>query len=551
MNYACVNASWRVKTRVLRRALIGLDALRERYANFFERAPIGYVVLSDKGVILEANFCAADMLGIPRRALDDQPLTRFVVDEQRDAYRLFLKSLFATGELQVFQIRLKQQGGTPLWVRLQAVAARNQGNGARICLAAISDVTKSRKVQAGLERRNLMAKMDVLAGGLAHEINNPLTFVLHNMDRLLEDLPNLTDAMGRFRQALRELIGSDRLAELAGERTDLNDPVALAGLTDRAKQMSEGMLRIRDIVGRLSAFSCGDQEGVSCVNLNHAVEQAIALTTDEMEHRIVIRKDLGRLPEILASDSKLVQVFKNLIINAAQATDEGKALDNSIDIRTWADSSYVFAEVMDTGRGISPEHLNNVFEPFFTTTEPKRGCGLGLAATRRIVSNFNGEIRAESTVGEGTRFLIQFPIGLKPSPSAAIATASLRGRILVVDDEALVREVIVSMLEKNHEIVTAKSGRAAKNILETDAHFDLILCDLMMPEVSGIELHSWLAIHLPLLARRLVFMTGGVFTLRTDEYLERVSNIVVYKPFKKASLSKLVNEQLLAARGER
>ena len=95
------------------------------------------------------------------------------------------------------------------------------------------------------------------------------------------------------------------------------------------------------------------------------------------------------------------------------------------------------------------------------------------------------------------------------------------------------------------------SGRAAKEILKTDACFNLILCDLMMPDVSGIELHAWLAEHQPRFARQLVFMTGGVFTPRTNEYLERVTNILIEKPFDRASLSKLVGEQLIAARGRR
>jgi CheY-like chemotaxis protein len=133
----------------------------------------------------------------------------------------------------------------------------------------------------------------------------------------------------------------------------------------------------------------------------------------------------------------------------------------------------------------------------------------------------------------------------------AAKTPGIRGRILVVDDEAFILEVIVGMLGGQHEILAVDSGRAAKEILETDTRFDLILCDLMMPEVSGIDLHAWLVDHQPKLARQLVFMTGGVFTQRTNEYLEGVANLLFKKPFDRASLSKLVGEQLIAARSER
>ena len=109
----------------------------------------------------------------------------------------------------------------------------------------------------------------------------------------------------------------------------------------------------------------------------------------------------------------------------------------------------------------------------------------------------------------------------------------------------------MNILETNHDIVAVDSGRGAKDILETDARFDLILCDLMMPDVSGIDLHAWLEEHQPPLARQLVFMTGGVFSPRTDEYLERVANILLQKPFDRARLTKLVGDQLMAARSKK
>ena len=131
----------------LRRALVQLDALRARYSNLYEMAPVGYVALSEEGIIQEANLRASTMLGIPRGALDNQPLTRFFVDEDQDVYPLFRKALFDTGEPRVFELRMKQQNGAQLWVRLEATAVRNQGNGARICLATISDITKTRNLQ--------------------------------------------------------------------------------------------------------------------------------------------------------------------------------------------------------------------------------------------------------------------------------------------------------------------------------------------------------------------------------------------------------------------
>ena len=253
----------------LRMALVALDALRARYSNFFEMAPLGCVALDEEGMIQEANLRASTMLAIPRVTLNDTPLSEFIVEEDQNGYHLFRSALFDTGEPQACELRMKQHDGTQLWVRLEATVVKNRNTGARICLATISDITKPRNLQADLVRTDLMARMDVLAGDVAHEINTPLTFVLHNLERLLEELPTLTDILGTFRHASREPVGVENIG---GESAALVNPTALAGLTDRARQMREGMLRIKEIVWGLSTYSYMEQESLSRIGLNHVME---------------------------------------------------------------------------------------------------------------------------------------------------------------------------------------------------------------------------------------------------------------------------------------
>jgi signal transduction histidine kinase len=448
------------------------------------------------------------------------------------------------------ELRMKKANGAELWARLDATVAQDNVSGMPICRTTLSDITETRHLQNDLARADRMASMGVLAAGVAHEINNPLMYMLYNLESLSKDLPRVAEVIGKLREALRELVGSETLAEIAGENAKLVDPIALDGLTAHADYSVEGARRISMITKGLNSFSRADRKSLSRVDLNHAAERAVEMTANEVKCRAVMRKDLGPLPEIMASDVELSQVFVNLIINAAHAIDEGAAQDNRIAIRTWSDADHVLAEVTDTGCGIPGEHLDDIFEPFFTTKGPERGTGLGLAVTHRIVSNFGGDIYVESTVGKGTRFLIRFPIQRnEATQSPAIATEALgiHGRILVVDDEEHIREVLVSMLGREHDIVAVGSGQEAREILEADARFDLILCDLMMPNVSGIDLHEWIADRQPSLAKQLVFMSGGVFTPRTDAYLRRVDNVLMEKPFNRAHLTTLVGEKLVAA----
>ena len=226
-------------------------------------------------------------------------------------------------------------------------------------------------------------------------------------------------------------------------------------------------------------------------------------------------------------------------------------------MRTWAAGGDVFAEVSDTGTGIAPENLERIFEPFFTTKKAGKGSGLGLAICKTLIGEFGGDLRVESELGKGTRFVVRLPVRdgepddlEDPSPAAqAPRGPSVRGRVLVVDDEASIRAVVSRLLRADHEVVTAASGREAQALLSKDGGFDLILCDLMMPELSGMELHAWLATHDPALAKKMVFVSGGAFTPRASEYLARLENLQLAKPFDQDKLRQLAGELVAKARG--
>jgi CheY-like chemotaxis protein len=226
--------------------------------------------------------------------------------------------------------------------------------------------------------------------------------------------------------------------------------------------------------------------------------------------------------------------------------------ENRITIRTWARGEDVFAEVADNGRGLPADSVGRIFEPFTALkfgNGAGLGLGLGLSICRNIVAEFGGDIRVESELGKGTRFLIRLPANranranAAPKPSAAVVSppGAVRGRILVVDDEEEIRKTLLRALEPRHEVITVASGSEGRALLERDGAFDVILCDLMMQQMTGMELHAWLAASAPALATRVVFITGGAFTGGASDYLARVTNLTVTKPFDLAALEKLVS----------
>ena len=418
------------------------------------------------------------------------------------------------------------------------------------------DISDRKRVQARLAQSDRLATMGLLAAGVAHEINNPLAYVLYNLESAGEELLGLASTVRECHAAISKRLGHAEWERLMGSHLDRLGPVALDDLGERFQEALSGARRIRDISRGLTTFARADEERSVEVDLRRVIEAAINMSFNEIRFRARLVKDYGAVSPITANDGKLAQVFLNLLVNAAHAIEDGDPERNEIRVRTWREEDEVCAEVRDTGRGIGPEVLPRVFEPFFSTKEVGVGTGLGLAISKSIVEAAGGAIGVRSELGVGTSFWLRFPIRDPEAgaPSEAEARAPTlpkgpRGRVLVVDDEPGVRKMIGRMLAGEHALVDAESGRRAREIIEADPAFDVILCDLMMPGVSGIELHTWLAAEHPDLARRVVFMTGGVFTASARTYLAGVPNVRIEKPFDTAGTRALVSELVRAARG--
>jgi CheY-like chemotaxis protein len=236
-------------------------------------------------------------------------------------------------------------------------------------------------------------------------------------------------------------------------------------------------------------------------------------------------------------------VFLNLLINAAQAIEDGDPTRHEVRVRMRYGEGAVTVEISDTGKGMGPEVLEQLFQPFFTTKPIGVGTGLGLSICRGIVEELGGGISVESQLGRGTTVRVRLPASKSlpaPRQSNPVPPTVRRARVLVIDDEPSLCQIVRRVLSPEHEVTITSDGRDAIQLLGTEPEFDVVLCDLMMPEMSGMDLHAKLVEVAPDVAERMIFLTGGAFSSRAAQFLDRVSNTRLDKPFDPAMLRKAV-----------
>jgi PAS domain S-box-containing protein len=498
------------------------------------------------------NEAVCTLLGKAQHELIGTTGAEFLLAEELDHFLSVDREVLSSGVENICEEPLTANDGTVRTVVTKKTLYVDS-RGAKHIVGVIRDMSEIKQMQAQIAQSDRLATMGMLAAGVAHEINNPLAYVLYNLESLSDDLSQLSSSLRKGLGIIVERVGHEEWASLMGKDQELLNPSMLDDIRDRFKDALQGTHRIRDVARGLGMFSRVEREQMVPVVLMHVIEVAISMASNEIKYRARLVKEYGATSTILASDGRLSQVFLNLLINAAHAIQEGDVERNEIRVRTWQEGDEVFAEVRDTGKGIAREHLGRLFEPFFTTKEIGVGTGLGLPISKKIIEEYGGRIEVESEIGAGTRFVVCLPVDRAEERAEAaqidqvLAQPEARGRILVVDDEARIRGAMVRML-RGHDVVQAASGEEARKVLKADQAFDLILCDMMMPGLSGVDLHEWLATAYPNLAQQVVFITGGAFTPRAREHLTRVSNIRLKKPFDVANFKKIVAELIVAHR---
>jgi two-component system cell cycle sensor histidine kinase/response regulator CckA len=499
---------------------------RGRLRALLEALNEGVALVDGAGTVVMINHAARRIMGLDPAAVQVATVDTF------DFRRLDMTSLSAS-EHPIARAR----SGEP-FLDTEMVLVRADGDARRVmtsctttmdrdrvvlAIIVFRDITGRRELEARLVQTERLAAIGTLAAGVAHEVNNPLAIVMTNIELALEAVRR-AGAMG--------------------------SPSACEEIDAMLADARVGAERIRRVVSSLGTFATRADDQRAVVDVRNVLDTAIGLTFNQIRHRAKLEKVYGDVPLVEVDEAELGRVFVNLLINAAHALPETAAAGNEISVVTSTDrAGRAVIEICDTGLGIPPDVLPRIFDPFFTTKDVGEGAGLGLSICRNIVLAMGGDIVVESQMGVGTTSRVVLP----PSVSAREAEASARvvpsrkATVLVVDDEPAIGVVLRRVLSE-YDVTLATSVTQALQLIEAGTVFDVILSDLMMPERSGIDFYEALARIDPLQAARIVFVTGGAFTPLAAEFLARVPNERLRKPFEASRLRELVRKILASGK---
>ncbi len=495
----------------------GLTQSETAFQRLIENSPDG-VVVHRAGRIVFVNRALLAMLGhddaaglIGENALD-------VLVHPDDANRVAdgIERAEADAPLRSVEMRCKTIDGGSIECEATAIGLLFER---RIStLVTFRDLSARKRIEARLQISERMASVGTLAAGIAHEINNPLAYIVANLD-----------------------VCEEQLREIA----DDSPSSKLSDLLEALAETREGAERVRSIVTGLTTFSRTD-ETRTVIDLHQTLEVASNMSSNEVRHRARLERSLGPVPMVKAAEAQLAQVFINLLVNAAQALPEGEADKHTISVSTSTDSAgNAVVRVEDDGRGVAANIRKRVFDPFFTTKPVGEGTGLGLFICHQTITALGGTMSLDDSELGGAKFQVVLP----PAAEGATVSPQLRvdppssepgGRLLIVDDEPLVRKSLTRAFKLEHEVSTASGGHEALERIRAGEHFDVILCDLMMPDMSGMQLHAKLVELDHALADRMIFATGGTFSSTASDFLARVENPRVKKPTDVRTLRALV-----------
>jgi PAS domain S-box-containing protein len=469
-----------------------------------------------EGRVLRCNMAMTHLLGKPFGEIIGQTCWKLVYGRS--------EPVEGCPMVRMWETRRRETTVTPIGERWFEVTADplldERGNliGAVHIMADITERKQAEEREKQLQQEIILssrlASVGRMASGIAHEINNPLTGVVGFADLLLKkDIP---EDMGKH-----------------------------------VKIIYDGAQRVAGIISRLLTFAGQSKPERTFASINDIVENTVALRAYEMEsNNIKASTQLDAdLPRTTADAGQLQQVFLNIILNAETEMIRAHGRGNLL-VKTERMGNRIRISFKDDGPGIAKENLEKIFEPFFTTREVGRGTGLGLSVCHGIVTQHGGKIYARSELGKGATFFVELPIVTEATqlktvePPAAEPKKAPGGRILVVDDELVVQQFLTEVLSgEGYEVESADNGDDALEKLGSE-DYDVILVDVKLPGMSGIEIYKHLQRMAKPLARRVVFITGDVMGEDTMAFLTRAKARYITKPFDTERLRKEIQSML-------
>lgn len=511
---------------------------REDFRRLVDRARDAIVVVRD-GTIVYANAATVDLFGFSHdETLDGRPLASVIHSDDRDDMAPVLQRLLRgdTSD-ETSEASFRRPDGERVTIVIRQVEDVHFGGNEGLLLIA-RDIREKKRLEAQLRMADRLASVGSLAAGVAHEVNNPLTYVMNNLSYAAD---------------------CSRAVRHGAPTSELED--ALEALDEAL----DGAKRVQRIVSDLQSFSRESTPEQSRVDLRQVLSSALKMANHEVKHRATLEEDHEEdLPFVWGDEPKLAQLFLNLVINAAQAIPIGDKCAHNITVRTrrigTVETPRILIEVVDSGGGIDEAVLDRIFDPFFTTKPVGEGTGLGLAISHGLVTSMGGSLTLRNNPDRGVTARVELPaMAAQPddprfslTPLVALAKprilaaaqhtetldidspaldldametvdttppdSSEKPRILVVDDEPYVGQAIRRMLRPTFEVEVVRRGVDALERLTID-HYAAVLCDVMMPQMSGMDLHAEVARMLPGDEDRLIFMTGGAFTPEARAFL--------------------------------
>ena len=416
------------------------------------------------------GYSAAEMLG--------QPVAVLIPQDRRGEFGPLHARVLRGGEMAPFECQRQRKDGTLVDVALSAAPIRDAAGNLIGTAAILRDISEAKQLRTQLMTADRLATTGTLAAGIAHEINNPLTGVVAHLETakwLLSELPS--------QRGLDEL------------QTSIDDAALAAN-------------QVRQISRDLKVFSRPDAEHHQLVRVEDVLDSALRMMWNEVRYKACVIKHYGESRPVEANQTRLGQVFVNLLLNAAHAIAPGNLDTNHVTLVTRDAGASVVIEVTDTGCGMDAATLSQVFEPFFSTKGPEKGSGIGLTISRDIVRALGGELTAESAPGRGSTFRVTLPAAAATVPQ--IVGREWRRRVLIIDDEPMLARALAQLLGRTHDVTALSDPEAALQLLLDGTEFDCILTDQLMPRLSGLALYQRLEALRPHLARRVVFLSGDV-----------------------------------------
>jgi signal transduction histidine kinase len=382
-----------------------------------------------------------------------------------------------------------------------------------------------------------------LAAGVAHEINNPVGWILSNvgtLEKYIQALERLLRDTGAAVKASAGPASSRLREEFARLWDEAEAEFLLRDFRAALRDSKDGAIRIRDIVASLRAFSHPDERAPEDCDVGELLESAIRLCAGELKYKAKVVRDIGRLPRVRCRAQQIEQVFINLLVNAAQAIPER----GEVAVSAAREGRDAVVRIRDTGTGIPPEHLKRLFEPFFTTKPVGKGTGLGLHVAYKIVRAHGGRIEIATKAGEGTEVTVRLPLGREAEEDEGSEAPGLekvpsgKPLVVLVDDDAASLRVLRRILAA--EPVRLLSTRDPRKALEWVRSRDvrIILADQRMPEMKGTDLLGEVARRSPTTRRLLI--TAYPESAEVKDSPEGIVEQVIAKPWDDDGLRRAV-----------